>query len=79
VTDGPQQEPMSAEEQRLVALLALLRSELITSRPGLVGAIMSRVRWQRLLREVFEAVGTFASSLARGLGVLASRGEGRDA
>jgi hypothetical protein len=63
-------------EQRLVALLALLRSDLVRSRPGLVAAIMGRVRWQGLLRDVAAALGTFASSVAHGLGLLLGRSAG---
>lgn len=64
-------------EQRLLALLALLRSDLVRSRPGLVAAIMQRVRWQGLLRDVAEALGSFASSVAHGLGLLLGRSAGR--
>jgi hypothetical protein len=66
-------EPLTPAEQRLAALLALLRSDLVRSRPALVGRIMKRVRWQRVLREVLGAVGTFASTVAQGVTMLVGR------
>lgn len=71
-----EREPLSPAEQRVAALLALLRSDLIRSRPGLVTAIMQRVRWQQLLREVFATLGTFASSFAGGVSVFFGRSGG---
>jgi hypothetical protein len=71
-----EREPLSPAEQRVAALLALLRSDLVRSRPGLVTAIMRRVRWQQLLREVVATLGTFASSVAGGLTVFLGRSRG---
>ena len=67
MSEGPSDPPLTPAEQRLAALLALLQSDLVQSRPGLVAVIMRRVRWQQLLREIFGALGTFASSVGRGL------------
>lgn len=67
------EEPLTPAEQRLAVLLALLRSDLVQSRPGLVAAIMHRVRWQELLREVADALGTLASSVAHGLSLFLGR------
>jgi hypothetical protein len=64
VSDRSGGEQPTPAEQRLVALLALLRSDLVRSRPGLAAAIMRRVRWQGLLRDVAGALGSFASSVA---------------
>lgn len=66
-------EPPTPAEQRLAALLALLQSDFVRSRPGLVTVIMRRVRWQGLVREVFDAFETFASSVAQGLIVFFGR------
>lgn len=67
MSDLPPDEPLSPSEQRLAALLGLLRSDIVRSRPALVGAIMRQVRWQHLVRDVLGAVGAFASSVGRGL------------
>ena len=64
---------MTPAERRLAALLALLQSDLVRSRPGLVAAIMRRVRWQQLLREIFGGLGTLASSIGRGLTLFLGR------
>jgi hypothetical protein len=77
VSERSGDEQLTPAEQRLAALLALLRSDLVRSRPGLAVAIMRSVRWQRLLRDVADALGTFASSVARGLGLLLGRSGGR--
>jgi hypothetical protein len=63
-------EPLTPAEQRLASLLALLRTDSVRSRPAFVATVMKRVRWQRLVREAFEAVAIFASTLVRGVGVL---------
>ncbi|HEV3480445.1 MAG TPA: hypothetical protein VG144_13485 [Gaiellaceae bacterium] len=78
MSDRIGEEPPTPAEQRLAALLALLRSDLVRSRPGLATAIMRSVRWQGLLRDMADALGTFASSVVRGLGILLghSRGPG---
>lgn len=78
MSEGSRDEPLSLAEQRLVSLLALLRSDLVRSRPALVGAIMRRVRWQGLIRELLGAVGTVASSLAHGVTLLLGRPRSRD-
>jgi hypothetical protein len=76
VTEGPRDESLTPAEQRLAALLALLQSDLVRSRPGLVAAIMSRVRWQRLVRDVFDALGALASSVTQGLALFLGRSPG---
>ncbi|MBA2568194.1 MAG: hypothetical protein H0V11_02490 [Actinobacteria bacterium] len=63
-------EPLTPAEQRLASLLALLRSDAVRSRPMFVAGIMKQVRWQRFVREVVEAVASFASALADGVAVL---------
>lgn len=63
-------EPLTPAEQRLASLLALLRSDTVRSRPALVGRIMKRIHWQRVVRDVFGAVGSFAAVLAQGVAVL---------
>jgi hypothetical protein len=73
VSERSGDEQLTPAEQRLAALLALLRSDLVRSRPGLVVAIMRHVRWQRLLRDFAGALGIFASSVARGFGLLLGR------
>jgi hypothetical protein len=80
VSEGRSDEPLTPAEQRLATLLALLRSELVRSRPGLVAAVMRRVRWQQLLRELVDAFGTLASSVVQGLGLFlrGSRGQGTE-
>ena len=80
MSEGPSDDALTPAEQRLAALLALLRSDLVRSRPGLVTAIMRQVRWQRVVRDVLGALGTLASSVTEGLVLLLGRssdGRGR--
>ncbi len=77
MSDRRSEEPLSPAEQRLMALLALLQSELVRSRPGMVAAVMGRVRWQQLLRELVDALGTLAWSFARGVGLFLRRAPGK--
>lgn len=77
MSEGPREEPLTPAEQRLAALLTLLRSDLVRSRPALVAATMRRVRWQELLRDVFGALGTLASSVTHGLTILLGGSSGR--
>ena len=80
MSEGPSDDGLTPAEQRLAALLALLRSDLVRSRPGLVTAIMRQVRWQRVMRDVLGALGTLASSVTQGLVLLLGRssdGRGR--
>ena len=77
MSDGPLDEAPTPAEQRLAALLALLRSDMIRSRPALVEHIMRRVRWQGLVREALEAVEIFASTVGRGLALLLARSPSR--
>jgi hypothetical protein len=80
VSERGSDEPLTPAEQRLATLLALLQSELVRSRPGLVAAVMRRVRWQQLLRELVDALGGLASSVVRGVGVFlrGSPGQGTE-
>jgi hypothetical protein len=78
VSERGSEEPLTPAEQRVATLLALLQSELVQSRPGLVAAVMRRVRWQQLLREVVDVLGTLASSVVRGLGVFLRGAPGQE-
>jgi hypothetical protein len=71
-----ERDALSPAEQRVAALLALLRSDLVRTQPGLVAAIMRRVRWQQLVREVVSTLGNFASSVANGVTVFLGRSDG---
>jgi hypothetical protein len=71
-----ERDALTPAEQRVAALLALLRSDLVRTRPGLVAVIMRRVRWQQLVREFVSSLGNFASSVADGLTVFLGRSGG---
>ena len=56
-----------AAERRLLALLGLLQSERSEPDPGGVRSVMQRVRWQRSVREVLDAIGGIASTGGEGV------------
>ena len=56
-----------AAERRLLALLGLLQSERSEPDPGAVGSLMQRVRWQRSVREVLDAIGGIAATVVEGV------------
>jgi hypothetical protein len=58
--DGAREEELSPAEERLVALLALLRAEAPRSDRALTHAVMRTARWQLVLQNVFRVVGGFA-------------------
>jgi hypothetical protein len=73
-------EDLTPAEERLLALLTLLRAEAPRSDRALTEAVMRTARWQLVLAGVFRAVGGFATAtvdtLASILGIRAgSRGK----
>lgn len=63
-------EELSPAEQRVRALLGLLRSEPPASSSSLTLAVMRTARWQAALREVIRRTGAFASGLVTGIDLL---------
>ncbi len=73
MNDEPQREELTPAEERLLALLTLLRADAPRSDPALTDAIIRTARWQLVLRSVFRTVGGFANvtidALAAVLGI----------
>ena len=71
--DQPREDELTAAEERLLALLTLLRAEAPRSDRALTQAVMRTAQWQLVLQSVFRAVGGFAGvtvdALAAILGV----------
>ena len=67
----PPENDLSAAEQRLLALLLLLRTEDGRQPPALVTAVMRTVRWQRALRDVMSAIAGLLAAVADGVLVVA--------
>ena len=63
-------EVLTPAEERLLALLTLLRAETPPSDPGLTSAVMRTARWQLVVRGMFRAVGGFATVTADAFAVL---------
>jgi hypothetical protein len=59
--DRTREEELTPAEERLLALLTLLRAEAPRSDPALTHAVMRTARWQLVLQGVFRAVGGFAT------------------
>ncbi len=78
--DRTPDEDLTPAEERLLALLTLLRAETPRSDRTLTEAVMRTARWQLVLAGVFRAVGGFATTtvdtIASILGIRAgSRGK----
>jgi hypothetical protein len=58
--DRTLEDELTPAEERLVALLTLLRAETPRSDRALTHAVIRTARWQLLLRSVFRTVGGFA-------------------
>jgi hypothetical protein len=58
--DRTREEDLTAAEERLLALLTLLRAEAPRSDRALTQAVMRTAQWQLILQGVFRAVGGFA-------------------
>jgi hypothetical protein len=73
MNDDPRREELSPAEERLLALLTLLRADAPRSDRALTQAVIRTARWQLLLRGVFRALGGFATvtvdALAAVLGI----------
>jgi hypothetical protein len=63
---------LSPAEHRLTEHLELLRAAPPTS-PALVPRVIRRVRWQRAIRDPLVLVGTVATAVLEGLGLLFER------
>jgi hypothetical protein len=66
---------LSSEERRLVALLALLRSDPATAaRNGqFVAETMRTIRWQRALRGALRTIGHLATAVSGGVSLILGR------
>ena len=75
----PRNDELTPPEERLLALLVLLRADPGLGTARLAAAVMRSVRWQRALRDVMQALGNLASAVADGVFVLVGvpRGGGR--
>ena len=62
--DRTREDELTPAEERLLALLTLLRAETPPSDPALTNAVMRTARWQVLVRGMFRAVGGFATVTA---------------
>lgn len=69
-TGTPPGEPLSRAEERLVALLVLLRGLPDDEDGTAVRRLMLAVRWHRVLRSALEAAGALASAVGEGLAIL---------
>ena len=58
--DRTREDDLTAAEERLLALLTLLRTEVPRSDRALTEAVMRTAHWQLVLQGVFRAVGGFA-------------------
>ena len=80
MNEPPREERPTVAEERLLALLLLLRDERDPRNGALLAAVMRRVRWQRTLRDAARAIGDLALALADGLATIAGmRRDGRRA
>jgi hypothetical protein len=73
----PPDDPLTPAEQRLLALLLLLRTDEARSDPLLARRVIQSVRWQRAVRQVLAAVGGLAAAVGEGLAVLVGARAGR--
>jgi hypothetical protein len=74
------QDRLTPAEERLVRLLALLRVQAEEAQTSLQQAVMQRVRWQLLARQLGHAVAQIAGALTDGLALVfgaGSRGKER--
>jgi hypothetical protein len=72
----PPSETPSAAEQRLLALLLLLRSPAEGGDPSLIGSVMSKVRVQKALRELLGVLGGVTGAVEDVLRLFAARTRG---
>lgn len=63
----PPEERLTPAEERLLALLVLLRAAPAAGAPAFTQAVMRRARWQHVLRQLLEAAGTMAGALVDAL------------
>jgi hypothetical protein len=70
VSELPPEDAPSPAEQRLLALLLLLRRELDDSQGPPVSAVMRRVRVQRVLRDLLGAMTHLAAAAVEGVGLV---------
>jgi hypothetical protein len=69
----PPDEPLGRAEQRLLALLAVLRVDPADDDAAAVRRLMLSLRWQRAVRSALATVGAFAGTLGDGLSLLLRR------
>ena len=68
--EGRPEEARGAAEERLLALLALLRAEGERDDHTLVGTVMRNVRWQRTVRELLITIGSLAGAVTDGVAAI---------
>lgn len=73
MNDERGRDPLSPAEQRLVRLLALLRSDLVEA-PPLAPAVMRVARWQLLVRDLARSLASIAVAVVEGVGLLIGLG-----
>jgi len=76
VTDGEVREELTPAERRLVALLALLRTE-NGDGSRLPSAVLRRARWQLLVRDLARTLASIAAAVGQGLAILVGPTAGR--
>ncbi len=69
MTDGEVRGELSPAERRLVALLALLKTE-DADGSGLAAAVLRRARWQLLVRDLARSVASVAVAVGEGVAIL---------
>ncbi len=74
MTEPP--EPHDRAEERLFALLALLKLDDVRADPALTNSVIHTLRWQLIVRPIFEAAGSVLGSIATAFVLLARRSEG---
>jgi hypothetical protein len=69
-------EPEDRAEQRLLALLALLKLDDVRADPNLTSSVIQTLRWQLLLRPILRAAGTVLESIGTAFSLLTGRSNG---
>lgn len=73
----PPADDLTPAERRLAQHLELLRASPPVGPPGLVPRVIRGVRWQRAIRDPLLLVGSVATALREGLGLLFGRPKDR--
>ena len=79
MSDTIRDDDLTPAERRLLALLALVRSDAPRSSPAFTRAVMRAVRWQSAAKEFLSAVAGLAAAVAGGLEILRGGRKRREA